>query len=85
MHEPTPNEIYQIEGLISMWNTQASENKNEEIFFELLSLHFSLLVDEFTNELTRLKPQIKADDFEMIEKQVKKWISIKDWKLINNK
>lgn len=85
LHEPTPNEIYQIEGLISMWNTQASENKNEEIFFELLSLHFSLLVDEFTNELTRLKPQIKADDFEMIEKQVKKWISIKDWKLINNK
>jgi radical SAM superfamily enzyme YgiQ (UPF0313 family) len=85
LHEPTTTEISQITDLILRWNNEPNENNKEEIFFELLSLHFDLLVNEFTHELMRLKSQIKEDDYEMIEHQVKNWIIKNDWELINNK
>lgn len=85
LHEPTKTEISQVADSIIRWNNESNENKKEEIFFELLSLHFDLLVNEFIQELMRLKPQIKVDDYDMIEQQVKNWIAKNDWELINNK
>jgi hypothetical protein len=85
LHEPSEEETTQLKKLITAWNIQINQKQKDLFFSELLTTHFNYLVKELTEKFENIKSEMKLEDSQLIEKQIKKWAISSQWNLINDK